>query len=117
MMKWKIAGLTTVMILATSQATAGSLEKQYSHCSAGFKRYELVWEGPWSESDIFMERKCYWRGDWDYEFWIGMLDWNDDYFPATLDYTFRMMAQPSTGPAYSEGQIVTVWQQSCGGSP
>ena len=62
MMKWKIAGLTTVMILATSQATAGSLEKQYSHCSAGFKRYELVWEGPWSESDIFMQRKCYWRG-------------------------------------------------------
>lgn len=118
-MKYMISGLAAILatmsILAAPQVHAGAINKNFIHCADGFKRYELEWFGGWSEERIFMQRKCSWRGDWDYDFWIGYLDPSGSIFPAALDYTHRMMAQPVSSTAYVDSNLVTVGSMACGG--
>jgi len=116
MMKRKLASVILAMILATSQTNAGDLWSEYSHCCPqSYKHYILVWTGPWSESYIFMEDKHKDDLPWEWEFFIGFLGASGVYSPAVPQQAYRMMVQPSSGPAYKEGDEVEIPQLRCYG--
>ena len=109
MTKLKLAILTVTMMLVASQVNAGDLWREYSHCCPGsFRHYILVWDGPWSESLIYMEDKHVDELFWEWEFFIGYLASSGVYSPAVPNRMYRMMAQPSGGAAYKDSQEVVI---------
>lgn len=97
--------------LTCTKAFAGTIGYEHISCQGGYNSYEVHWNDPWSESLIFMERKFQTSSTWN--FYIGYLADSGKLYPASIQYSYRMMAQPSGGSAYLDSNVIYVPKTTC----